>query len=46
MLVGYLRDVSGSYRIGFSWLIVVALAGAAAVAALPRHRERERSAAL
>jgi MFS family permease len=46
MLVGYLRDVSGSYRIGFLWLIVVALAGAAAVAALPRHRERERSAAL
>jgi MFS family permease len=39
MLVGYLRDVSGSYRIGFFWLILVALAGAAAVAALPRHRD-------
>ena len=40
MLVGYLRDVSGSYRIGFLWLIVVALAGAAAVAALPRQRDQ------
>ena len=39
MLVGYLRDVDGSYRIGFSLLIVVALAGAAAIAALPRHRD-------
>lgn len=38
MLVGYLRDVSGSYRAGFLTLIVVALAGAAAVAALPRRR--------
>jgi sugar phosphate permease len=36
MLVGYLRDATGSYRIGFYWLIVIALAGAAAVAALPR----------
>ncbi len=40
MLVGYLRDVSGSYRIGFFWLIVVALAGAAAVAALPRQGDQ------
>ncbi len=40
MLVGYLRDVSGSYRIGFFWLIVVALTGAAAVAALPRPRDQ------
>jgi nitrate/nitrite transporter NarK len=40
MLVGYLRDVGGSYRIGFYWLMLVALAGAAAVAALPRHREQ------
>jgi sugar phosphate permease len=40
MLVGYLRDVSGSYRIGFYWLILVALAGAASVAALPRHRDQ------
>ena len=36
MLVGYLRDVTGSYRAGFTWLIVVALVGAAAVALLPR----------
>ncbi len=40
MLIGYLRDVSGSYRIGFFWLIVVALAGAAAVAALPRQGDQ------
>ena len=36
MLVGYLRDVTGSYRIGFSGLLLIALAGAAAVVALPR----------
>ena len=36
MLVGYLRDVTGSYRIGFFGLLLIALAGAAAVAALPR----------
>jgi len=36
MLIGYLRDVTGSYRIGFIGLIVIALAGAAAVAMLPR----------
>ena len=36
MFVGYLRDATGSYRIGFSLLILIALAGAAAVAALPR----------
>ena len=35
MAVGYLRDATGSYRIGFSLLILIALAGAAAVAALP-----------
>ena len=40
MLVGYLHDVSGSYRIGFFWLIAVALTGAAAVAALPRQRDQ------
>ena len=28
MLVGYLRDATGSYRIGFFGLILVALAGA------------------
>ena len=36
LLVGYLRDVTGSYRTGFFGLILIALAGAAAVAALPR----------
>jgi sugar phosphate permease len=36
MFIGYLRDATGSYRSGFSLLIVIALAGAAAVAALPR----------
>jgi sugar phosphate permease len=38
MLIGYLRDVTGSYRLGFFTLIAIALAGAAAVAALPRPR--------
>jgi sugar phosphate permease len=36
MAVGYLRDVTGSYRIGFFGLILFALVGAVAVAALPR----------
>ena len=35
MLVGYLRDTTGSYRIGFSMLMGVALAGAVAIALLP-----------
>jgi len=35
MLVGYLRDLTGSYQIGFTGLVLVALAGAAAVALLP-----------
>ncbi len=34
--VGYLRDVTGSYRTGFVVLIAVALAGAVAISALPR----------
>lgn len=38
MLIGYLRDVTGSYRTGFITLIAIALAGAATVAALPRRR--------
>lgn len=38
MLVGYLRDATGSYRAGFIWLIAVALVGAAAIALLPRRR--------
>jgi MFS-type transporter involved in bile tolerance (Atg22 family) len=36
MLVGYARDVTGSYRMGFTALVVVALVGAAAIALLPR----------
>ena len=35
MLIGYLRDRTGSYSIGFVVLMAIALAGAAAVAALP-----------
>lgn len=38
MLVGYLRDATGSYRAGFIWLMAVALVGAAAIALLPRRR--------
>jgi sugar phosphate permease len=37
MLVGYLRDTTGSYRAGFLLLIAVALAGTFAIALLPRH---------
>ena len=40
MLVGYLRDVTGTYSAGFIWLVVVALAGASAIALLPRDRGR------
>jgi hypothetical protein len=36
MLIGYLRDQSGAYRTGFFLLIVLALAGALAIAFLPR----------
>lgn len=36
MLIGYLRDVTGSYQVGFTALIAVALLGATAVALLPR----------
>jgi MFS family permease len=38
MFVGYLRDVTGSYSAGFTWLIGVALVGAAAISLLPRRR--------
>lgn len=38
-LIGHLRDVTGSYRIGFLVLVGMALLGAAAVTALPRKRE-------
>jgi MFS family permease len=37
-IVGYMRDISGSYKAGFAVLIVIALAGAVAVAALPKRR--------
>jgi MFS family permease len=37
MLVGHLRDTSGSYRSGFIVLILIALAGTAAIATLPRR---------
>lgn len=36
MLVGYLYDVTGSYSVGFTLLIAMALLGAVAVALLPR----------
>ncbi|HTD24986.1 MAG TPA: MFS transporter [Terriglobales bacterium] len=38
LVVGHLRDVSGTYRSGFLVLVAVALLGAIAVAALPRRR--------
>jgi sugar phosphate permease len=38
MLVGYARDVTGSYQLGFGALVGVALLGAAAIALLPRPR--------
>lgn len=37
MLVGYLRDTTGSYRTGFGVLIALALAGTIAIAFLPRR---------
>lgn len=37
MLVGYLRDATGSYRTGFVLLIAVALTGTIAIAWLPRR---------
>ena len=37
MLVGYLRDTTGSYRTGFVVLIAVARAGTLAIAFLPRR---------
>lgn len=38
MFVGFLRDKSGSYHIGFCVLIGIALLGAGAIAILPRSR--------
>jgi MFS family permease len=37
-LIGHLRDVTGSYRLGFFVLIGMALLGAVAVSALPQKR--------
>ena len=37
MLVGYLRDATGSYRSGFVVLIAIAIIGTLAIAALPRR---------
>jgi MFS family permease len=37
MLIGYLRDTTGSYRVGFGVLIAIALAGTVAIAFLPRR---------
>jgi nitrate/nitrite transporter NarK len=39
MLVGYLRDRTGSYDTGFTLLVAAALVGAAAIALLPGRRE-------
>jgi sugar phosphate permease len=42
MLVGYLRDRTGSYNTGFFLLVAIALVGAAAISLLPRaSRARE-----
>jgi MFS family permease len=45
MLVGHLRDVSGSYTSGFGTLIALALLGALAVLLLPRGRAPDPVAA-
>ena len=37
MLIGYLRDRTGTYDVGFVVLIAIALAGTAAIAMLPRR---------
>lgn len=45
-IVGWLRDASGNYKIGFAVLIAMALVGALAVSALPKQRaEAEKMAA-
>jgi nitrate/nitrite transporter NarK len=42
MLVGYMRDRTGSYNTGFFLLVTIALVGAVAIALLPRAtRARE-----
>ena len=42
MLVGYLRDRTGSYDTGFVTLVCAALVGAVAIALLPRRPEGDR----
>jgi sugar phosphate permease len=37
MLVGYARDHTGSYQVGFGALVATALVGAGAISALPGH---------
>jgi MFS family permease len=37
MLIGYLRDVTGSYQIGFMLLIAIAFVGALAIGLMPRQ---------
>jgi MFS family permease len=41
MLIGYLRDATGSYRLGFSLLVGIALVGAAAIVFLPKAGSRD-----
>jgi len=38
MLIGYIRDSTGSYDVGFTTLIVIAVAGAATIAFLPDRK--------
>lgn len=42
MFIGYLRDATGSYQVGFLALIAVALVGTAAIALLPRPGARPK----
>jgi len=44
MLIGYLRDRTGSYQVGFALLVAVALLGAAAIALLPGKPGSEKNA--
>jgi sugar phosphate permease len=41
MLIGHMRDTSGSYTTGFLVIIAFAIAGALAIALLPRRRAAE-----
>jgi sugar phosphate permease len=43
MLVGYLRDINGTYNEGFLTLIAAALAGATAIALLPARRSADQA---